>query len=276
MEMQTRHIVLPNGPENFILQEMCERLKEGQTVTMLFGGTSMLPLIYGRGDKVRLRPLAESERCVEGEVYLFCLNGHYIIHRFIRYEGDTHVFRGDNCYNYERTTRDCVLAKLIAIEKTTGQLVDCESDDWRRQSKKVLRKRDIKHMIIGMVNQKARRRWAVVYFILLAILMWAPLNGLGLALDNYVFGLRLDHLLHASVFLLCPLFLADWLDKRYYRMLVIGLLIGIVTESVQMLLPYRGFDVNDLIANFLGVLIGWAVMLPRMRRHRRLVNNKIQ
>ena len=52
--MKTIQISLPNSLDNFILVEMCERLKEGQTVTMLFGGRSMLPLINGEGDKIQL------------------------------------------------------------------------------------------------------------------------------------------------------------------------------------------------------------------------------
>ena len=63
--------------------EMCDRLKEGQEVTMLFGGHSMLPLISGEGDKIRLKPLAEGEACQPGEVYLFLHNNHFIIHRLL-------------------------------------------------------------------------------------------------------------------------------------------------------------------------------------------------
>ena len=67
--METIQISLPNSPDNFLLVEMCERLKEGMEVTMLFGGRSMLPLINGEGDKIKLRPLADKEKCVPGEVY---------------------------------------------------------------------------------------------------------------------------------------------------------------------------------------------------------------
>ena len=66
--MKTIHISLPNSPDNFLLVEMCERLKAGHTVTMLFGGRSMQPLINGNGDKITLRPLAADEKCHPGKL----------------------------------------------------------------------------------------------------------------------------------------------------------------------------------------------------------------
>lgn len=272
--MKTIQISLPNSLDNFILVEMCERLKEGQTVTMLFGGRSMLPLINGEGDKIQLRPLAEGEKCVPSEVYLFRHQGHYIIHRLMWIKGDDYVFRGDNCYAYEHEGRENVLAKLIVIEKPDGTQVNCETEEWRSLSRKVLRRRKIKNTVIRFTNQGARKKWSILYFVLLAILMWAPLNGLAPVLNNYIFGLRADHFLHATVFLFCPLFWADWLNKRWGYVLLVAVLTGLFTELVQALLPYRGYDVNDLIANCVGIFLGWLAILPVMIRHRRIMRNR--
>ena len=267
--METIQISLPNSPDNFLLVEMCERLKEGHEVTMLFGGRSMLPLINGEGDKIRLRPLAEGEKCVPGEVYLFFCNNHYVIHRLLRVENGVHVFRGDNCYSNEEVPREQVLAKLMVIIRPDGTEVDCEGEWWHKASRQVLRRRQVRSIVVKLANSKARRRWAVLYFVLLAVLMWAPLNGLDVALNRYVLGLRLDHLLHGAVYLLCPLFLMDFLNRRKGHMLLLAIVIGIFTEFVQYLLPYRGFDVNDLVANMLGCVLGWLALLPFLLRKRR-------
>lgn len=275
--MEKIEISLPNSPDNFILMEMCERLKAGYTVTLMFGGVSMLPLINGKGDKVQLRPLAQDEECQVGEVYLFFHQNHFIVHRLMSFKKGLLHFRGDNCYNYEHVERKNVLAKLVVIEKPGGQIVNCESDEWRALSRKVVNRRTRKNMLIRLSHlgdQNGRKKLAVLYFVALAILMWAPLNGLGIALDNYILGLRLDHLLHASVYLLCPLFLADWLEKRSGRVLLLALAIGLFTEGVQYLLPFRGFDVNDLAANCIGNLVGWLAILPRMRRHRQIMASR--
>jgi hypothetical protein len=273
--LKTIQISLPNSLDNFILVEMCERLKAGHTVTMLFGGHSMLPLINGEGDTIQLRPLAAEEICIPGEVYLFQHEGHFIIHRLMRIEDGVLVFRGDNCYAFEHETRDNVLAKLISIEKADGTIVDCETDEWRNLSRKVLRRRQLKNTVIRYTNQGARKKWAVLYFVLLAVLMWAPLNGLAPILSNFIFGLRFDHFLHGIVFILCPFFLADWFDKRWLWVLIVALSVGLFTEFVQYLLPYRGFDVNDLIANCVGNTLGWLAILPFMIRHRKIVKTQV-
>ena len=268
--METIQISLPNSPDNFLLVEMCERLKEGEVVTMLFGGRSMLPLINGEGDKIRLRPMQESEDCVPGEVYLFFYNNHYIIHRLIKVQSDgVHVFRGDNCYSNEEVPREQVLAKLIALIRPDDSEVDCEGDWWHKASRQVLRRRKMRSFAVKIANSKARRRWAVLYFVVLAVLMWAPLNGLGIALDSFVFGLRLDHLLHGLIFILCPFFLGDFLNWRKWHMLLLAVVIGIFTEFVQYLLPFRGFDVNDLVANTVGCFLGWLAILPIVRRRKK-------
>lgn len=265
--MKTIQISLPNSPDNFLLVEMCERLKAGMTVTMLFGGCSMLPLINGNGDKITLRPLQNDEECKPGRVYLFFDGYHYIIHRLLRISKGLYEFRGDNCYKHERVHRENVLAELMTIIRPDGTEVDCHGEWWRKQSRKVVLRRTVKNIISRVANRKARRKWSVVYFVLLAVLMWAPLNGLGLPLHNFVFGLRFDHLLHGLVYVACPFFLMDLLKRRKGLVIGVAILIGLFTEFVQYLLPFRGFDVNDLVSNCLGNLIGWIAILPFLKRH---------
>ena len=59
----------------------------------------------------------------------------------------------------------------------------------------------------------------------------------------------------------------DFLKRRKVLILVMALAIGLFTEFIQYLLPYRGFDVNDLIGNSLGILLGWIAILPFLLRH---------
>lgn len=43
--------------------------------------------------------------------------------------------------------------------------------------------------------------------------------------------------------------------------LVIGVLFALVLEAVQYVLPYRAFNINDLLANGLGVVLGFVLMM---------------
>lgn len=264
--MTTKRIILPNSPDNFLLQEMRSRLAAGEAVTIAFGGRSMLPMLNGESDIVTLAPLSADEECVVGGIYLFFYNNHYVVHRLMRIDDDIYFFRGDNCRTYEQVRRQAVLGRLVQVRHADGSIDVTNSEAWISRSRKVVRRRNVVNVFFNAFGHQNRWWESAVYFACLAALMWAPLNGIGIPLNNFVFGLRLDHLLHASVFLLCPFFLLDALNKRRMLILFSAWLVGICTESVQYLLPWRGFDVNDLIANFLGCFLGWLMLIPYFRR----------
>jgi VanZ family protein len=50
--------------------------------------------------------------------------------------------------------------------------------------------------------------------------------------------------------------LKDKIHNNYSIVLIITFLYGILIEVIQNFLPNRNFDVNDIIANFFGILIG--------------------
>ena len=166
-----------------------------------------------------------------------------MLHRIISIADGTYTTQGDNCVGTEQCRRDDIVGLLVAVEKHNR----------------------LKHFVVRWFGWRGRKQLRPWYFGLLAFLMWAPLNGLGVPLDNYILGLRADHLLHASVFIPCTLFLMDIIDRRWLVWLTaVG--IGLLTEGVQYLLPYRGYDVNDLVANTIGVTLGWLVILALKKR----------
>ena len=124
-------------------------------------------------------------------------------------------------------------------------------------------------------NILTSKNGAVWYFVALALLMWLPLNGVA-PLDNYLFGLRADHLLHASVYLPCVYFLGRLVRSPLVVLWLLSICIGLLTESVQWLLPFRGFDVNDLLANAIGVTLGFLVhiCLLKEKKHGKSSNQR--
>lgn len=263
--MTTERLSLPNSPDNFILQEMCNRLAEGQEVTFPFGGHSMLPMLNGESDVIKLAPVPATEECALGDIYLFFYNNHYVVHRLLKIDDDRYFFRGDNCRVYEQVKRKAILGRLVEVRHADGSVESTATEVWRRRSSRVVRRRSVINWFITAFGHYNRWWESAVYFACLAALMWAPLNGLDIPLNNYVLGLRVDHLLHASVFLLCPYFLLDVTNKRRWLILIVAWLIGICTESVQGILPWRGFDINDLISNFIGCFLGWLLLIPYFR-----------
>ncbi len=214
-----------------------ERLAVGERVKISLVGTSMQPTLIA-GDELTLEWAGDDIQV--GDVLLFRIAGRHILHRLVAIEVDRYIMRGDNCVTNEVVGREDIVAKLVEVKKHHL----------------------LKHMAVRWAGHMGRRQLRPWYFVGLTFLMWAPLNGVGIPLDNYVFGLRMDHLLHASVFIPCTLFFYDFYREGHkWLVWLTAVGIGMLTESVQWLLPYRGFDINDMIANFLGVSFGWILIL---------------
>ena len=270
MDVLHNHIItLPNSADSFIVDEIRDRLAQGHTVRIAFGGESMLPLIRGTHDKIELSQVVGPLR--KGDVCLFLYQGRCVVHRLISIKGENLVFRGDNCARKERVARTDVVARLSGVVRPDGNTVECDSFKWRSLSMAVAVRRTVANTISGIFSRRRRQweRW--VYFAVLLTLMWAPVGLLGVPLDNFIFGLRADHLLHASVYIPCAIFVMDFFRMSRYKMFytwLASLSIGLFTELVQYLLPYRGFDVNDLVANSFGVTLGVVVILVAKRNRR--------
>lgn len=99
-----------------------------------------------------------------------------------------------------------------------------------------------------------------LYFASLVLISIAPLNTSGELNDMTVVAIRGDYFLHAIVFLpwTALVFFAFRLNLSW---VMIGLVLAAATEVVQYFLHYRAFNINDLIANMAGVVIGLATFV---------------
>jgi glycopeptide antibiotics resistance protein len=51
------------------------------------------------------------------------------------------------------------------------------------------------------------------------------------------------------------------IKNRWWEWLLFGILFAVFVEGIQYILPYRAFNVNDLVANIIGVVIGGIIIL---------------
>ena len=110
--MSAKRLIMPNDANDFIVAELKERLVQGITVTIAFGGNSMLPLIDGESDRIELAPLTGEMK--RGDVYLFVYQGCCVVHRLLKIDAERLFFRGDNCRRHEVVERKDVLPLIIA------------------------------------------------------------------------------------------------------------------------------------------------------------------
>ncbi len=118
------------------------------------------------------------------------------------------------------------------------------------------------------------------YITILILLAVLPINGTNSILNNnYLLNIRWDYLLHALVYIpLVPIahrsFSVGGNIKHRTRntklgtlnTLTISLIFAFSLEGVQYFLSYRAFNINDMVANGIGVGLGYLIVIAIMAR----------
>lgn len=79
--------------------------------------------------------------------------------------------------------------------------------------------------------------------------------------NTFVAGFRGDYVIHLMIYLPWMFIRRMTFEERVGKLcwLGIGVLTVLALEYIQMLLPYRGFNVNDIIAGLIGVVLSFAI-----------------
>lgn len=114
--------IVPNG---LLLGEVSRLVAEGEKVTIMTKGSSMLPFIVGERDSVVLQ---RPENLVPGMIVLaFVEDSRYVLHRIISLEGDKVTLMGDgNLVGVERCRTEDIKAVAVRIISPEGE-TDCIS-----------------------------------------------------------------------------------------------------------------------------------------------------
>ena len=130
-------------------------------------------------------------------------------------------------------------------------------------------KKNIENIIALALSEKGF--W--IYFAAIILLITLPINASGsrLNLNNItVVRIRGDYFVHALVFIPWAFFMTS-MRQPLWLWLILGLLFSTGTEMLQYLLPYRRFNINDLISNSLGIVLGMAFLTLFSAKIRRLI-----
>jgi VanZ family protein len=100
----------------------------------------------------------------------------------------------------------------------------------------------------------------IIYIIVLLLLNVLPINGKESALNNnYTLNIRWDYLGHFFAYGILGILgiLYSLMKKTNIWLTILTLLIfSTGAEFLQMFIPYRTYNINDLVANSLGVGLG--------------------
>ena len=102
----------------------------------------------------------------------------------------------------------------------------------------------------------------LIYVLGIFFLSIAPVNTKGSLNDIYIISIRGDYFFHALLFVPYTfLYIQAFRPEKWHIrliMIISGLLMATFTEGIQYFLTYRSNNINDLMANWLGVFLGSA------------------
>ena len=270
---RTGHTTLPDDYPRVLLIELKAASSEGDSLFTRYGGSGMEPLLTSGIEKINVRPVKKGFEPKLYDVLAIEKDERCLFRRFLRRDGESFVVLGDSCRREETVDQSCVIGVLDEVKRGDGSCIMCNGDKWTKQSAKAVKKRQWINRIKNLFSGKRIRYWAIAYFAMLLLSMWMPLGKIPIP-DNLILGLRPDHLFHASIYCFCAFFLAKLCCSHTSRGIIANIsiwagsiAISLITEFGQKLLPYRSFDINDLIANAIGVTLGWIVLLIVAHSH---------
>ncbi len=108
-------------------------------------------------------------------------------------------------------------------------------------------------------------------YLVVLITTFVPIRKISLDkifLGPEAFSIRLDHLLHFSVyFLICLYYLAGQLKRvslfsvnPFQKFVILILILAVTTELIQLWVPGRAFNVFDMLSNVIGLVAGAGVI----------------
>ena len=105
----------------------------------------------------------------------------------------------------------------------------------------------------------------ILYCLLILLTSIISFNG-NLSLNKkYVYGLRLDYLIHAVIFIpwmtLANLSWDGGRKKLLWTAFGVGFCLAFISEIVQIYIPCKVFNPMDMLANVVGVMIGVVIFL---------------
>ena len=101
-----------------------------------------------------------------------------------------------------------------------------------------------------------------LYLVIILLLMVLPINSDLLLNDIYIINFRLDYITHMLVFLPFLFLFHRVYSPGIIPSLILGCLFAAFSEYIQYLLPYRAFNINDLIGNVFGIVTGLVLLIP--------------
>ncbi|MBO4740961.1 MAG: hypothetical protein J5605_04865, partial [Bacteroidales bacterium] len=89
---------------------------------------------------------------------LFRYNGNYVLHRIVRFDGNTVIIRGDALLSFEMVSPTDIIAILTAVQNIkTGKITNCKSLKWKYLSLKTVWSKQLKRKIKKLLVKRTTK-----------------------------------------------------------------------------------------------------------------------
>jgi len=107
---------------------IAEALQNGRDVIFTITGSSMLPMLYHRRDKVCLVSPQEKKPLKKYDIPLFVRqDGRYILHRIVAVKAEGYVIRGDNQWDKEYPVLHSQIIGVVKGFWRAGKYIGCDN-----------------------------------------------------------------------------------------------------------------------------------------------------
>jgi VanZ family protein len=113
----------------------------------------------------------------------------------------------------------------------------------------------------SITRSPLRNFWLTIGWLLVVLVLYLSLAPIGVVIP----GQQGDKVGHCIAYASLMLWFAQiYVTFKGRRQLAVALLaLGVGIEFIQYFLPYRSFDVLDMVADAGGIAIGWLAAVPR-------------
>lgn len=115
-------------------------------------------------------------------------------------------------------------------------------------------------MIEKIKNLFQNKLFSWLYFGAVLVLIASPIRTASQLNHITIIHFRGDYFIHSLLFLPWA-FLRQGFNMKPVRWLLLGFVFASGTEGLQYFVPYRTWNVNDLLANCIGITIGFIICI---------------
>ncbi len=145
--IESRTLSVPN---EILLPQVAEFIKEGRRVTIRVRGNSMNPYLVDRRDEVVLSPFTVDDLQVGAVILARVVDGRFILHRIVKVKDGEITMMGDgNWRGTECTDPEDVLGLVTSVVRK-GKTVNCTSLYWKAYSRTWMIMRPLRRWLLAV------------------------------------------------------------------------------------------------------------------------------